>query len=360
MLEESNCSALLSHVDDDEYTILGLSVERGFFKITAALLDAKADVNLPFLGGLSPLSAAATMGFDETIRVLLKQPRIDVDFVDQAGDTPLLRATYQGDTAIVEQLLVANAAVNAVAESGDTALLAAADNGDVETIRVLAKHKADLDHLTVSGHSALLNAVNEGHDDAVAALLDAKAAVDCTRAGSFTPLMAAAFKGRVSTAKLLLAGGANVACCAAGQIVALHTAALHGRAAIVAELLAAGADPNAASDDGCTPVMMAADMGHADCIELLFKKKADLNLSSRDKTALVRAVGNDHFDAAKFLLEHGADWLIKGSQSARQLSHRLGDQTCTLFQCLLCGWEGMCCHACRKKYCVLECDKVTG
>lgn len=86
---------------------------------------------------------------------------------------------------------------------------------------------------------------------------------------------------------------------------ALMLAALKGSVPIVSRLLALGAQPN---QEGWTALHYAATSGHADVIRLLIEKNVYIDAESPNKTTpLMMAARFNHRDAAKVLLDGGAD-----------------------------------------------------
>ncbi|KAL7647312.1 UNVERIFIED_CONTAM: hypothetical protein RMT77_000907 [Armadillidium vulgare] len=82
-------------------------------------------------------------------------------------------------------------------------------------------------------------------------------------------------------------------------------------------LLEEGCDANALDDIGYSPLHLAAEHGFLNLIELLLKHEAQVNFNDPNPIEpypmavvdepLRLAVKNDHYDAAKMLLEHGAN-----------------------------------------------------
>lgn len=78
---------------------------------------------------------------------------------------------------------------------------------------------------------------------------------------------------------------------------------------LIPRLLFWGADVNLmAHDRANTPIMEAASKGLNDVVSLLVERGAELDhISKNNQTALILAVGNGQIDAARILIEAGAD-----------------------------------------------------
>lgn len=343
---------VLNYQDPDQLSLLYVAAEHNFVAIANLLLRAKADVNQQYLPFGTALMRAATCGHDEMVGLLLKQPGIALEATDFGNETALISAVVNGHTSIVKRLL------HAGAELGNSLLLAPRD-GNCEIVKLLLQHKADVHMVDIDGNSCLHNAATRGLTDIVEVLLEANANVDLGNCFGVTPLMRAWFKGH-STVRLLLTVGANPNLCAAdGSTVLLR--AYHD-ATIVDDLLKAGADPNAVNEHGRTALYLATQWtgDRSSVMTLLLNGNADINLADNvGDTPLIAALAVRNEACARFLLENGADLLKKGTCSARQMARKKGIAK-SLFQCFLCGWEGRCCYKCRKKYCLLECDKFSG
>jgi uncharacterized protein len=85
------------------------------------------------------LFRAATAGDADTVRSLLTSPNVDVNGVDENGNTPLMAAARFGHDDVVTALIISKANVNAKNDQGKTALMLAAEGGHDETVRVLTQ-----------------------------------------------------------------------------------------------------------------------------------------------------------------------------------------------------------------------------
>lgn len=345
----------------EHYSFLWLASKNCSPQMAQVLIEAKANVNQQCYKGTTPLVMAACNGRDKLVQLLLQQPEIAVDLADDMGNTPLIVAAANGHAVVVRQLLDAKASVECVNDQGDSALTDAVES----TALVLLERKADVNHVNKHGLSCLFYASRNGREKVAAALLAANADVNLTYSLGATSLSLAAVNGHVSTVQVLIAAGADVnqRTKSKSQRTALHDACHNGTHAIVDALLRAGADPNACTADGQTPLMLAAKYGNTSCLNALLKAKADINaVTNEGDTSLIHAIRANQPEATECLLANGADWLIKGKQSARQLASEFPKkyEIAILFHCAVCGWNGRCCPACRKKYCVVECDKYSG
>ena len=85
------------------------------------------------------LLRAARAGNADTVRTLLASPNVDVDGVDDHGNTPLIEAARFGHDDVVTALLIAKADVKAKNDQGKTALMLAAEGGHEETVKLLTQ-----------------------------------------------------------------------------------------------------------------------------------------------------------------------------------------------------------------------------
>lgn len=89
----------------------------------------------------------------ETIRILIANGA-DVNYRDDEGKTPLMRAAKNSDNVILDILLEGGADVNLADEAGMTALMYAAQKANIENIHRLIQCGADIDARNRAGESA--------------------------------------------------------------------------------------------------------------------------------------------------------------------------------------------------------------
>ena len=85
------------------------------------------------------LLRAASMGNADTVRSILASPKVDVNGIDDHGNTPLIQAARFGHDEVVTALLIAKADVKIKNDEGKTALMLAAEGGHDETARALTQ-----------------------------------------------------------------------------------------------------------------------------------------------------------------------------------------------------------------------------
>ena len=83
------------------------------------------------------LLSAASAGNVDTVRTLLTSPDVDVNGIDDQGNTAMIQAARFGHDQVVTQLLVARADPKIKNNEGKTALMAAVEGGHEQTVAVL-------------------------------------------------------------------------------------------------------------------------------------------------------------------------------------------------------------------------------
>jgi len=157
--------------------------------------------------GTTPLiKAVGKKGDVNIVKVLLADPRINVNAATVKGVTPLIRATYYGHLDIVKVLLAApRIDVNAATEKLVTPLMSASMEGHLGIVKVLlAAPRINVNAADKDGTTALMTASSKGHLDVVQALLaDPRIDVNAETKAGITALMAAQFAGRTEVARAL-------------------------------------------------------------------------------------------------------------------------------------------------------------
>jgi uncharacterized protein len=175
--------------------------------LSAVVLSAIASTAF----GQAEIVDAASRGDTVEVGRLLKSGA-DVNAQQLDGATALQWAAYRGDAKLAEQLLKAGAKPGLANHNGATPLWLAATRGDAAVIQTLLKGGADANEPLPLGRRPLMLAARSGHVDAVHALIEHGADVNAseTERGT-TALMQAADQGHADVLKELIQHGANVA-----------------------------------------------------------------------------------------------------------------------------------------------------
>jgi ankyrin repeat protein len=242
-------------------------------------------------------------------------------------DAQLLAAAQSNSPTAIRELLAAGADANATTADGSTAMIYAAHFGDADGLRALLAANGDPNLTNRYGVGPMHEAALRADAGALRMLLDAGAEVDRALPEGETPLMLASRTSGVAAVRLLIERGANVNVVERwqGQTPLMYAAA-HDRGEVAAALIAAGADVDARTPlndlperkpavryfveiplAGLTPVMFAARHGAVAALRELIEAKADIDAKTPEGfSAVVIALDNLHFDAAKVLVEAGA------------------------------------------------------
>lgn len=139
-----------------------------------SLLLAGADPNEKDAQRNSLLHLAVREESGQALEALLKSPAIDVNAINQAGETPVMLAALKGRLDWVKTLVQRGALIN---EAGWTALHYAASGTQEEVVRWLVKQGADLNARSPNGTTPLMMAAGYGGLSGAEVLIDAGADV---------------------------------------------------------------------------------------------------------------------------------------------------------------------------------------
>jgi ankyrin repeat protein len=169
-----------------------------------ALIDAGADVQADFGGGLTPLHAAVMNQNAASVQALI-DAGADLEALDSTGETPLHKAAQAPSAEVAQALIDAGANLVAVAQED------------------------------LFGQTPLHYAAEGGHNDVLIALLDAGVDVDIRNAVfQATPFMAAAWQGNVAGMDILYASGADPTLVNVDGVTAFQIAAQFGQTEAIA------------------------------------------------------------------------------------------------------------------------------
>jgi ankyrin repeat protein len=174
------------------------------------LLQQHADVNAATADGSTALFFAAENNDLETVKLLIAAGA-DVNAANRYGVSPLALAAVNGSAPVTEALLAASANANAVTSQGETVLMTAARTGVPAVVSALINRGADVNAKDNGrGQTALMWAAGEGHADAIKVLVAGGADLKARSKGGWTALLFAAREGQADAVRALVDAGANV------------------------------------------------------------------------------------------------------------------------------------------------------
>jgi ankyrin repeat protein len=135
------------------------------------LLKGGADVNAQQADGATALQWAAYRG-DAPLAGLLLKAGATPGLANHNGATPLWLAATRGDAAVIQALLKGGADANEELPLARRPLMLAARSGNVEAVHALLEHGADVNAIeTARGTSALMQAADQGHAEVLKELI---------------------------------------------------------------------------------------------------------------------------------------------------------------------------------------------
>ena len=198
----------------------------------------------------------------------------------------VLAARY-GQKDVVQKMLLDGIDVNSLDELGNTALIAASGQGHSDLATLLLAKGADVNAQSNDGTSALMASAIIGNKDIAERLLKGGAKIDEKRNNGETALFDATLSGQTEMVKWLLEQGADPNIQNQSEVKNIR---------------------------GYTPLMYAAqhgisgqDINWLDMVNILLNNNARPNITNgNDDTALTIAERNGYTDIASELRKHGA------------------------------------------------------
>ncbi|HEY2380499.1 MAG TPA: ankyrin repeat domain-containing protein [Terriglobia bacterium] len=239
-----------------------------------------------------------------------------VNSADTDGTRPLHWAVRADELEVATLLLRAGADPNAETRLGVTPLYLAAQNGDPEMVRALLSAGANANQIDrATGESILMVAIRAGAAGSVQALLSSSANPNAAEPQlRLTPLMLAADTGNAEIVRALLARGADVhartrtGATPEPKLPCIDKAGCgsHGVGIIRGGLPDQGYRAPIPGD--MTPLMYAAREGHLDAAKALIEAGADVNAVDKNAiTPLFMAISNNRIEMARMLIDRGAN-----------------------------------------------------
>ncbi|KAF7221370.1 caskin-1-like [Nothobranchius furzeri] len=239
-----------------------------------------------------------------TVQKLLQRPgkakllgstkKVNVNFQDTDGFSPLHHAALNGNVELLSLLLESQAAVDIRDQKGMRPLHYAAWQGKAEPMKMLLKSGSSVNGQSDEGQIPLHLSAQHGHYDVSEMLLQHQSNPCIVDNAGKTPLDLACEFGRVGVVQLLLSS--NMC------------------AALLEPKKGDTSDPN-----GTSPLHLAAKNGHIDIIRLLIQAGIDINRQTKAGTALHEAALCGKTDVVRLLLESGINATVRNTYSQTAL-----------------------------------------
>jgi ankyrin repeat protein len=137
--------------------------------LLSGLLDRGFDPNTRDPKGQPGLTMALQERSPKALKALLERRDIDINALNQAGESPLMMAALKGDVPAAQQLLERGAKVN---QSGWAPLHYAATGPETRLVQLLLERGAEINAPSPNGTTPLMMAAQYGTEDSVRLLLE--------------------------------------------------------------------------------------------------------------------------------------------------------------------------------------------
>ncbi|KXJ10098.1 Ankyrin repeat domain-containing protein 50 [Exaiptasia diaphana] len=276
---------------------------------------------------------------------------LDLNAVDDQGQTALIKAAIRGMTTIADALIRLGTVVNIRDKEGKTALMHGLACANENTALSIMENCKDLNLNTVDnqGQTALMYAIARANENTALLMIENSKDLNLNAVDNQgqTSLMKAVFRGMTTFALALIKRGADVnmkdkegstalmyaMMCGWEDTAlalikhsidldlniadnkgrtALMKAVIKGMTEVALALIKGGASINKVDDDGTTALMFAVRLGEEDIAlsEAIIENSNELDLNMADnegRTALMKAVMNGMTEVALHLIKHGAE-----------------------------------------------------
>ncbi len=314
------------------------------FNSAAALLRLGANINAQNVDGETPLMSAIVRNSIETAALLISNKNIDLEVIDNNGNTALIRAAIHKNVPITKMLIEAGANLNAQNNIGKTALHVSIEMEQNEIAELLIDSGADVNYSdSVYQTPIILTAIN---DNVIIAkkLIAAGANLDINNILENIELLAAVLHNsvnflkyylknqNVSTFQFVYAFNKAIEYNCRKSIVTmlennndpsdcattlLHSVCKEHKPELMDLCLKFKCNVNEIFGYGTTPLMIAccAFSGTDTIVTQLIENGADIDLADEyGMTALMYAASKSNINLMKILLDNGADRTIQDNE----------------------------------------------
>ncbi|CAG2234201.1 unnamed protein product [Mytilus edulis] len=312
--------------NEENETPLFVAASEGNVEIVKMLLKHKCDPNICNTKHETPLFIAVACDHLEVVKLLLKESyrrtdkcqnnenmetgaakslfeqTCDSNIYNLENETPLFRASRNGNAKIVKLLLENNSDPNICNNKTESPLFIAScynpnicyNDKETSVCKAAFRGHTEIVQLLLKYESA-----SEGNVEIVKMLLKHKCDPNICNTKHETPLFIAVARSYLEVVKILLKERYGNAA---------FRASFEGFSEVVGLLLEHNCDPNICNKYEETPLHIAAAKGYIDVVRLLLKYKCDLNICNTDmETPLLKASNGAFSEIVELLLHNDCD-----------------------------------------------------
>lgn len=214
-----------------------------------------------------------------------------------------LVAASAGDVEGIDLFTHAGMDIDSVDLAGNTALIKAASSGRIGAVEKILGMGADPRHVNKVGRDALITAASKGYEDVSRMLLNRGADTSIRDSEGWGALSISAYNGHAEVVSLLSANATSPE-----LDDALLVASFTGESNVINTLLGKGANINARSPVSKTPLMIASEVGKIDAVRVLLQNQANpyaVDLNNQTAANLAEVAG---FEAVTRLITTPDSW----------------------------------------------------
>lgn len=193
-------------------------------------------------------------------------------------------AVERNNFSAAELYLKAGMSVDTPGEAGWTPLMVASFNGNEAIAEMLLERGANAFFTEAAGYMPLHWAAFNGFLRVTQILIGKRVPVNAANRYGWTPLLQASAQGHLQVCEMLVSAGARVSMADVEGWTPLHKAVANRHREIVDLLLKHGADVRAAHKSGMTPIKLAHQKGHTDIHNRLMQVFENASAAGSDGT----------------------------------------------------------------------------
>jgi len=320
---------------EEKESALHLAVRSKHVNITKILVVNGADVNAISDAGVTPLMLASINGASEIVDYLLEN-NADITLKDSNGYSAISYAVTNGDISIIKKLLFSGAKINEEPLVG-----IAAQKTNKEVLEFLLDMEAPFDisdkenvgfiTSTLFGDSCtnLNEAIDVQNIEAIK-FIEKHSVVSATFHPYETPLYYAVSNNKTQSANYFISKDDDVTIIDDSKQTLLHIAAKNDNVVLVHELMRHGVSPESMNENNVRPVDIAAYSNANQTLEILknensFFKKGIKTIEFQDYKSIVLEINSMEINQLGALLSYetnsteNIDWLNKENEVKKAL-----------------------------------------